>query len=88
MHSIADSQNGFSLKANTFVETSCENWVARMGDALKQEITAPKGVKISKIEFTLEDGPVEDDSSENEVSKRDVSKRSVPNKAVTGADNK
>lgn len=78
MKSVVDAQNGFEFRAGKYLSTDCEKWVARMGSALKQELSAPKGAEIIEIKSTVEDN--EEEASE--PAKKEVSKRAVPNKAV------
>jgi hypothetical protein len=81
VRSIIDSQNGLDLRAGTFIKTPCDNWVARMGSSLKQELQIPKNATVREILATLED-------AEGVPEAKEVSKRVVPNKAVGEAENK
>lgn len=84
VRSIIDSQNGLDIRAGTFIKTPCDNWVARMGSALKQELQIPKNATVREILATLEDAS---DVAEDPEAK-EVSKRVIPNKAVGAAENK
>lgn len=85
MKSVVDAQNGFEFRAGKYLSTDCEKWVARMGSALKQELSAPKGAEIIEIKSTVEEEEASEPAKEEEASepaKKEVSKRAVPNKAV------
>lgn len=48
-HTLYDPENGLNLKHNEIIQTTCENWVHRMGTCLGEIRSVPKNNKANEV---------------------------------------